>query len=476
MAKKPRPDRPLVGKLREKISDVNNTGPSYYETQAQIEHDRAYGTQAQQDAVTRPQPQKWLDNSVALENQLTGDPHKGTAPNVPANWFPPVGEIAQADARDQGFINQQQGNVQNYADLIKQITGDLGTTYAGLNATDNATLDQLKSALAGIPLVTSQGAQAYADPQSIANENLALAQLQAIGGGSLDQVSQAAQAYANPEDIAHQNLALSKLLPLTDMQMTAQERFMMEQARQNQEMDMRGGMDAALRNLAARGQLGSGHEIGAVLGMQQNTSQNRILGDLGAEANAIARQMKALGMYSDLSTNMRNEGFTEAFDRGQAADSTNNQNANRRLTGTQSSGDLSSKMRDQSFDESFKRGQAADVIAVSNQAFQRGTANDVANAGFTVTGNAGNRAGNLAGISATGAGNTLTAQTGLTHDNLAAGAAHDQRTQAERDRELAIAMQGRAEQNAQAAIAEINKKRGILGLGFGPDIPSPFHF
>lgn len=250
---------------------------------------------------------------------------------------PAPGALAQADAADAAARAQQGGYVSGFENTVNGAVGQYGNKLDALDAQNNATLDSYIAALSGInaPGFTA----ASSNPSDVNRQQTVFDQLQAAANGSLD-------AHANPEDIAHQNLALNKLLPLTDMQMTAQERFMMEQARQNQDMDIHGGMLAALRNLATRGQLGSGHEIGALLGMQQNTSQNRTLGDLGAEANAVDRAMKALGMYSGLSTDMRNAGFAE-----------DNANMGRRAGAMTASGNMATSMRD-----------ASDVMARFNQA------------------------------------------------------------------------------------------------------------
>lgn len=102
--------------------------------------------------------------------------------------------------------------------------------------------------------------------------------------------------------------------------MTAKERFLMETARRAEERDRKAAMDAALRDMEARGVRSGGAEIAALLGAQQTTSENRMLQDLGTQAGAVDRSMLALQNYGDLSGDIRDSSFDEAHKRGTAAD------------------------------------------------------------------------------------------------------------------------------------------------------------
>jgi hypothetical protein len=362
------------------------------------------------------------------------------------------GAIAGANRRDQELLNQAQGYVNDFQNTSGGIYNDLQGTFSGLNASDQALIDSLKSSYAGNVLPESAAAQAYADPASIAAENQALAALTGAANGSLnvstnpadlarqqqsyDQLQAAAggslDAFTNPEDLARQRQASEKLWGLTDPEMTAQERFLMEKFRQEEEHGRQAAMDAALRNLSARGQLGSGGEIGAMLGAQQTTSQNRMLQDLGAQANAVTRSQNALGLYSDLATQMRNasdamtsgnmnrrEGAMEgagtmATNMRNASDALSTANANRQEGAMEGAGTLSSNMRGQSFDESYKRGSATDQRNQFDATRKDNQATNIANTGIGANQAAGGRAGSLATLGSNNAGNVLTAQTGLT--------------------------------------------------------------
>jgi hypothetical protein len=296
-------------------------------------------------------------------------------------------------------------------------------------AAQNNALGFLGGAMNGSLNYTSQGAQAYADPQAIAAQYAALGQLQGAAGGSLDTTSQAAQAYADPaliaaqqrgvdalwdvsqgskdvhpgdldpEAYAAQKDALHQYGALTTPEVTAQERFIYESARQQQEQDERAHQAAVMTNLRQRGMSGSGMEIGQAALAGQQTSQNRLLSDLGAQSNAVNRSMQALagygglatnmtneadsiaqnnanrstaalGLYTDAAGNMRSASFDEAYKRGLAGDQTAIANANRQLQAMGMSADTAGNIRNSSFNEAYSRGVAADNASANNQQTQ----------------------------------------------------------------------------------------------------------
>lgn len=135
-----------------------------------------------------------------------------------------------------------------------------------------------------------------------------------------DAKSQAAKAKADQRSINAQYGALDKLEGWTDPSVTAKERFLMETARRAEERDRKSAMDAALRDMEARGVRSGGAEIGALLGAQQTTSENRMLQDLGTMAGASERALLATQQYGDLAGDIRGQSFNESFSRGNAAD------------------------------------------------------------------------------------------------------------------------------------------------------------
>lgn len=135
-----------------------------------------------------------------------------------------------------------------------------------------------------------------------------------------DVESQGALATADQRSRDAQYSALDKLQGWTNQELTAEERFMMETARQQQEQDMRAAREAALRSMAARGQRSGAAEMAAVLGGAQQTQNARMLGDLGAQANASRRALDATQLYGNLATDISEQTFDERFKTGTAAD------------------------------------------------------------------------------------------------------------------------------------------------------------
>lgn len=98
--------------------------------------------------------------------------------------------------------------------------------------------------------------------------------------------------------------AQQKYKDLTTPEVTSAERFIYEQARTQQEQDDRANRAAVAADFRQRGINSAGAEVAqSALGGQQ-TSQNRLLSDLGAQAQAVQRSMQALGGYADVSTNL----------------------------------------------------------------------------------------------------------------------------------------------------------------------------
>jgi hypothetical protein len=342
------------------------------------------------------------------------------------------GTVNQANAADSSYM----GNMQSMYNSMGQLTPS--TSWAGD--------------------LTSQAAQAYADPASIAAQQQALGQLQGAAGGSLNYSSQAAQAYANPEDIANQKLALGKLNLFTtgespmqqgqidtlDMlknyisgnspmqrdqanalaqlqdyiggnsatqkpeldamdrlkglstpEVTDAERFIYEQARLKEEQDSRASREAIMRDRSARGMAGSGDELAAMLQANQGAAQNRVLTDLGAGANATARAMQALEGYGNMAQNYSGQGLQAMGAYGNIA----NTRAGQNLQAMGAYGDVSNTMAGQALDASNMYGGLASNMrnAGFNEAYARGTAADQASQwNGTTQLNAMNMSGNLA--------------------------------------------------------------------------------
>ncbi len=107
------------------------------------------------------------------------------------------------------------------------------------------------------------------------------------------------QEYISADARNAQKQAMDKTFALTDTKETAEEKFMREMARRNMETDLRGQREAQASNLRTRGAYGSGAELAGFLGSQQELAQRRSLEEMGANANAAQRSLKAIGQYSD---------------------------------------------------------------------------------------------------------------------------------------------------------------------------------
>jgi len=288
------------------------------------------------------------------------------------------GQMGQLQARGYG------------APVVSQAA--LAQADPGAIAAQNQALASLGGWANGSHALTSQAAGAYADPGDVAAQRNAAAALQEIAGGSLDvHVGQ-----EDPEAYAAQQDALRQFGALTTPEVTAAERFIYEQARLRQEQDDRANRAATMTNLRMRGMLGGGAEIGDSALAAQRTSQNRLLSDLGAQANAINRSMVALQGYGGMANTMssqanqialsnsalraqaqeaaynayatlRAQGFSEEYARRAAADQMAQFNNTQQLQATGMQGELASTQRAQSFNESFSRGTAADTVAMFNK-------------------------------------------------------------------------------------------------------------
>lgn len=207
----------------------------------------------------------------------------GTATSGPVDAF----------GEDVGAANEERDRI---LDDLGYDLNALEGSAAAADSQDEATLSQYLESLGQ-----------YEDPLS-------------AGMGSEGIDSAAAGAQADERGIEAQYDALDRLKGLSSTEATGEERFMYEQQRMAEERDRRAAMDAALRDLEARGARSGGAEIAALTGAQDITSQNRLLGGLGVQANAQRRAMAATQGYGQLAGDIRDASFQEDYSRGEAAD------------------------------------------------------------------------------------------------------------------------------------------------------------
>jgi hypothetical protein len=280
-----------------------------------------------------------------------------------------------ANRTDSAALGQLSNNTRLASDADQTSLAKFNQAGTDANAADKNTQASYFRDLAAIDRVNPGGygadvssvaAGAAADPDAVAAQKSVIDRM--LGASSAPGLtSQAAGATADPASIEAQQYALDKFKQLSDPSITAEERFMMEQARQQEEQSQRASLGAAMRDLEARGIRSGGAEIGALLGSGQITSQNRMLQDMAAQAQAQQRATAMLQGYSSAADQMRGQSFEEALARGQSADAMGNQNRNYTLNALGAAGDLSSTARDSSFNEQLQAGTAADTIAKFNK-------------------------------------------------------------------------------------------------------------
>lgn len=405
-------ERPLpeaaINRIKEQIADAERrlaaaSGPTAADQIQGNYNDFYYGTPTQQNAYNQDRYTGVLGEIA----QATGTPGYigGLVPVPQQQGIQQPGFLANADRRDQGIIDGLEGQ-------LGGINSGLRDRFSALDASDQSAYDMLNDRLGAIEPLTAQ--QWASNPADQARQIDAYDMLMGVAGGSMD-------AHSNPQDVAAQakNRDLAWDLAKSP-QLTAEERFIYEKQRQIEEQDRRGYVDAKMRDLANRGQLGSGHEIGANLGAQQITSQNRVLGDLGALANAVQRQMNALAQHGNISTNMRN-----------ASDAMSTGNMNRRSSGAIAAGNQSNAIRQANDVVGMFNADSVNTTAQFNQNMQRGIAGDQFAGQTRINESAGGRAGQLAGNETAAAGSVAGAR-------LDAGASSDRRAEGASDRGIDI--------------------------------------
>lgn len=138
--------------------------------------------------------------------------------------------------------------------------------------------------------------------------------------------SAAGQASADPRALDAQEYGLERLGYETDLAsrgiLTPQQRALYEQTRGQGEQVGRGGREAAMQQMAARGQTGSDTDMLAGQMGQQQTMQARAASDAQMQSALAQRAQQMRSAYSRLSQQARGESFDESMSRGRAQDDT----------------------------------------------------------------------------------------------------------------------------------------------------------
>lgn len=405
-----------------------------------------YGTAVQNAGAWDMSNFGGLQSAANAPMQMTASAYVGDAQSNPADLARQNAAYNQLQGIANGSLNQTSRAANAYANA-----GDIQNQQiaaADLRDAGNGSLN--------VDLNNVQELDKLRRPDTIGG----MQELLAAANGSKDvHVGQEdPAAYAASVD------ARDQLKALTNPQVTASEKLIYAMSQQQQEQDERSNREALQTDAARRGVAGTGTNIARNALAAQQTSRNRMLQDMQAGAQAQQRAMTALQGYGTLSTNMsaqanqlaqgnqatqlnalnnytgisanaasvlgqmgannatqnanrqlaaqqaaydayanlRAQGFSEEYARGQAYDAMANANANRQLAGAQSSGQMATDMRGQGDAMSrYNQGQRqqqtqfADNYAANRQDAQFGRATTVFNAGNTVGRNYMTDQGNL---------------------------------------------------------------------------------
>lgn len=387
--------------LKRNTQAIDRAGQQNDEALARLEQLAAQTRADNQAALTRsnqlideqdPRNAAYVQQTRQLAEELGGyrDTANQGSLNALGNY---TSGLNQLNARNDATINQLTGT---YDQLRTPLTANLVSQAAIADpqalAAQNEALGMLGGTANGALDYTSQAAGAYADPRYVAMRDQGLADLYEVSQGSKDvhvgQEDPAAYAYAMD--------ALQKASDGTNPAVSDAENFLYEQARQGWEMDQRGLDAAKMSNLRRRGMAGGGAELTQnALGSQQ-IAQQRVLSDLAASAQAVARaqgmlqlqgqlgtqlnseanalatgnanrQLQALGMYEQGSEVAQQSSFDQAYKRGMAADQASRDNQATRLSGQIAYGNQANAMQD----DAYNRGVAADQMAQYNKNFEQ---------------------------------------------------------------------------------------------------------
>lgn len=298
--------------------------PPAYDPQPQLQSN-LYDWQHDQDFQDNTYVSSVFDNQTKRDSDEAG-------------WETSVGgDLAKLPGVYQQVSDARTGNTAGLRDAYSGYNAsDLAATnnFVGTNNANLGIYNQRTNDLYNTPAMQIQAAQWSSNPQDIANQNQALGNFSDIYGGSLDyqaaqaqaQMAQLYQYASDPSDVKRQQEAIEQLKgminggewndslrdvrdkykALTDPQITAQERYIMENFNQRREDLDRSKREAVMSNLGARGLRSGAAEQTGMLQSQQEMGRQEVLAGLGAEANAVGRSQQALAGYANTSAAGRN--------------------------------------------------------------------------------------------------------------------------------------------------------------------------
>lgn len=135
-----------------------------------------------------------------------------------------------------------------------------------------------------------------------------------------DYIAQGATAGPSQRAIDDQRKEYEKLSANTGLAINAEERLMMEMARQKQEQDLRSQRGAFANSLQERGVYGSGAELAMNLAQSSEYAQRRAIEEMTAQAHAEERSRLAIEKANEVAGNIRTAETEEDQYRATAAD------------------------------------------------------------------------------------------------------------------------------------------------------------
>jgi hypothetical protein len=197
------------------------------------------------------------------------------------------GQVAGINANQSGLYNNFMGDIASANTQQNQNLNGLGTAVNDANYNQNVIVDQ------------------YMQQLNSMNEQDKTAYLQYIQETDPLTAQMIAQA-SNPAYVANQEDVVQKYKDLSTPQVTDQERYLAELARQKFESDDQGNREALMQQLAGRGLKSGGLVIAGQQQAQQQLSQDRLTAELGLNANAVQRGLQGLAGYASASSTLRN--------------------------------------------------------------------------------------------------------------------------------------------------------------------------
>lgn len=232
-------------------------------------------------------------------------------------------ETLAANQRNTGFANQltdaANSTNANQTGLFNTFSGQMSGINANQSAALSGFMGDISSANAQQNANLSQFGGAVRSANSAQNQIVAQYSAQLANMNSQDQaaymkylsetdplMAQLVAQGSNPEYVHNMEDVVNRYRDLSTPQVTDQERFLAELARRKFESDDKSSRDAVMQQLATRGLKSGGLVIANQQAAQQQNSQDRMLNELGLNAQAVSRGMQGLAGYSSASAALRN--------------------------------------------------------------------------------------------------------------------------------------------------------------------------